>query len=306
MYSRYMPIDPRRLAVLRAVAQAGGVLAAAPVLNLTPSAVSKHIARLEAELGIALLDRSQLGGRRPVRLTEAGRLLASHADRLSEVLAAAEADLAALTGQVAGPVSIGAFPTAIRHVVVPAAAELAAAAPGVQVRVRQLEATPGRMALLAGRLDLLITESKVSEPPLADRGIRATRLLDDPYRIAVPSGWPPVSGVEELLDRPWVDGPPGSAMRRVLDYVDSRYGVAVARPHECLEFPPALSIVAAGLAAAVVPALAISGDAAGIRFVDDSVVGSRRLDVEFRRGRHEPSPAARAVLSAIRTAVARG
>ena len=43
-----MQIDPRRLAVLRAVADAGGVLAAASVLHLTPSAVSQHIARLEA------------------------------------------------------------------------------------------------------------------------------------------------------------------------------------------------------------------------------------------------------------------
>src|SRR5688572_26730362 len=99
-----MRIDPRRLVVLRAVADAGGVLAAASVLHLTPSAVSQHIARLEAETGVTLLDRSRLGGRRSVGLTTAGRLLARHAARLTDVLAAAEHDLAALTGQVSGPV----------------------------------------------------------------------------------------------------------------------------------------------------------------------------------------------------------
>jgi len=67
-----MQIDPRRLAVLGAVANAGGVLAAATVLHLTPSAVSQHIARLEADTGVVLLDRSRLGGRRAAeRLLEA-------------------------------------------------------------------------------------------------------------------------------------------------------------------------------------------------------------------------------------------
>lgn len=300
-----MPIDPRRLAVLRAVARAGGILAAAPTLNLTPSAVSQHISRLESEVGVALLDRSKLGGRRAVWLTEAGRLLATHAERMAEVLAAAEADLVTLTGQVAGPVTVGAFPTAIRHVLVAAVAEVTAIAPAVHVRIRQVEAEPGRTALRAGLLDLLITESAFTEPPVAVRELTAARLLDDPYRIAVPTSWPPASSAEELLDRPWVDGPPGSAMRRVLDDLDSHYAVTVKRPHQCVEFPPALSLVAAGLAAAVVPALAVPGDQSGIRIVHDRLVGARRVDVEFRRGRHEPSPAARKALAAIRTAASR-
>src|SRR2546430_10746504 len=115
-----MQIDPRRLAVLGAVANAGGVLAAATVLHLTPSAVSQHIARLEAETGVTLLDRSRLGGRRSAGLTPAGRLLAAHAGRLAETLAAAERDLATLTRQGSGPGSVGALPTAIPHSVAPA------------------------------------------------------------------------------------------------------------------------------------------------------------------------------------------
>jgi len=74
-----MQIDPRRLAVLGAVANAGGILAAATVLRVTPSAISQHVARLEAETGVTLLDRSRLGGRRAAGLTPAGQLLATHA-----------------------------------------------------------------------------------------------------------------------------------------------------------------------------------------------------------------------------------
>jgi DNA-binding transcriptional LysR family regulator len=307
-----MPIDPRRLAVLRAVADAGGVLAAASALHLTPSAVSQHIARLEAETGVTLLDRSRLGGRRSAGLTAAGRLLAGHAGRLAEVLAAAERDLAALTGQVSGPVTVGAIPTAVRHLVAPAAAAVATTAPGVRVRVRQLE--PGREALRAGELDLFVGEGDpagTAGGPASDAGtardpagLRVARLLDEPYRVVVPAAWGPVAGVEALLARPWVDGPPGSAMRRALDRLAAHHDAVLERPHECLEFPAVLGIVAAGLAAGVVPALALPADQAGVRVLPARVAGARRLELVHRRGRYEPSPAARLVVDALHAAAA--
>src|SRR5690554_2897605 len=56
-----MAIDPRRLAFLLAVHRSGGVLAAADMLKVTPSAVSQQIARLEAEEGVQVLDRGPRG-----------------------------------------------------------------------------------------------------------------------------------------------------------------------------------------------------------------------------------------------------
>ncbi len=287
------------MVVLRAVADAGGVLAAASVLHLTPSAVSQHIARLEAETGVTLLDRSRLGGRRAAGLTAAGRLLARHASRLTEVLAAAEHDLAALTGQVTGPVVVGAFPSAVRHVVTPTAVALATDSPGITVHIRQTEPDPGRATLRSGGLDLLITETDAAEPHADLRGLRATHLFDDPYRIVVPAGWGPVAGVEALFTRPWVDGPPGSAARRVLDRVATDHDVVLDRPHECLEFPAVLAVVAAGLAAGIVPALALPDDVPGVRVMAGPPVGARRLDLVHRRGRHEPGAAGDRVFGAL-------
>ncbi|WP_412538827.1 LysR family transcriptional regulator [Longispora sp. K20-0274] len=300
-----MQIDPRRLAVLRAVAEAGGVLAAASALHLTPSAVSQHIARLEAETGVTLLDRSRLGGRRAAGLTPAGRMLAGHAARLADVLAAAEHDLTAYTGKITGPVSIGAFPTAIRHLVAPAARDLATTAPAVTVRIRQCELEPGRAALRTGEMDLLIVESDAADPPLDLAGLHTVKLLDDPYRVVVPRSWGEVADLDTLNGRPWVDGPPGSALRRVLDRLSARHGLVLDRRHECMEFPAALALVAAGLAAAVVPALALAlrgGEVDGypeVRAVAMPLIGARRLDLLHRAGRHEPSPAARTVAVAL-------
>lgn len=69
------------LAALRsfvAVADAGGVTRAANLLNLTQSAVSMQMKRLEESLGVALLDRSA----RRVALTAAGEQLLAHGRRL--------------------------------------------------------------------------------------------------------------------------------------------------------------------------------------------------------------------------------
>jgi DNA-binding transcriptional LysR family regulator len=297
-----MRVDPRRLGVLRAVADAGGILAAAQVLHLTPSAVSQHIGRLEAETGVTLLDRSRLGGRRAVGLTTAGWLLADHAKRVAEALASAERELSELTGHLTGPVVVGAFPTAIRHLVVPAAATLADSGSGVTIQVRQIEPGPGLAALRAGALDVLVVESDAVQPRKRLAGLTRSWLLDDAYQVVVPAAWGAVAGIDALLTRPWVDGPAGSAVQQVLDRIAAHHDVTLHRVHECLEFPPALAIVAGGLAAAVVPTLALPpDDQATVVVVDGPVLGARRLDLIYRHGRHEPSPAARVVAQALKT-----
>jgi DNA-binding transcriptional LysR family regulator len=137
-------------------------------------------------------------------------------------------------------------------------------------------------------------------------GLRAVPLLDDPFRIVFPASWAPIATVEALLARPWVDGPPGSAARRAVDRVAAHHDAVLDRPHECLEFPASLAIVAAGLAAAVIPAMALPAEPfpAGIAVLDAPAAGSRRLDLIHRRGRHEPGPAAEQVAQAIQSRAA--
>jgi DNA-binding transcriptional LysR family regulator len=77
---RDMPrnLDLTALRSFTAVADAGGVTRAAALLNLTQSAVSMQLKRLEESLGLALLDRSA----RTIALTAQGEQLLAYARRL--------------------------------------------------------------------------------------------------------------------------------------------------------------------------------------------------------------------------------
>src|SRR6478752_9220194 len=97
-----------RLRVLREVAYRGSLSAAAQTLSYTQSAVSQQIAALEAETGMALLERNPRG----VTLTAAGQLLVGHADGILARLDAAEASLAAIAGLRGGRLRMASFPTA--------------------------------------------------------------------------------------------------------------------------------------------------------------------------------------------------
>lgn len=89
-----------------AVVDCGSVLAAAHKLNLTQPAVTASIKKLEAELDSALFDRSSIG----MKLTYAGDAFLTYAQRVQSELLFAQRDLAALSGQSAGKLRIGAGP----------------------------------------------------------------------------------------------------------------------------------------------------------------------------------------------------
>src|SRR5215210_2219935 len=103
----WLGVELRHLAALEAIATEGSFGRAAQRLGYTQSAVSQQIATLERIVGERLVERP--GGPKPVSLTEAGRLLLRHADAIVARLAAARADLQALSEGEAGTLRVGIF-----------------------------------------------------------------------------------------------------------------------------------------------------------------------------------------------------
>ena len=93
---RWLGIELRHLAALKAVAEEGSFRGAAESLGYTQSAISQQIATLERLVGAKLIERP--GGPRAVSLTEAGQLVLRHAEAITARLAAARADLESLRG----------------------------------------------------------------------------------------------------------------------------------------------------------------------------------------------------------------
>jgi DNA-binding transcriptional LysR family regulator len=145
-------LDVTRLRVLVAVARYGSVTAAARALNYAQPSVSHHLARLEAETGIKLIQRAGRG----IRLTDAGRLLAERAAEVIGRLDAAENELAAYTGLRAGRLRLAAFPSALGTIVPAAAAMLRGRQPSIDLRLTEAEPPEALRMLRAGYVDVAL------------------------------------------------------------------------------------------------------------------------------------------------------
>jgi DNA-binding transcriptional LysR family regulator len=293
-----MRIDPHRLLVLRAVQRAGGVLPASRALYLSPSAVSQHLTRLEAETGLSLVDRTRRGGGRSLALTAAGQALAEQGERVAEVLAEAERAAMALRGERSGPVRIGGFSTVLRRLVGPAVVELAIAEPAIVPMVTEVGKAEGLALLRAGELDLLILE-RWQEASLP-RSVVGVDLLRDAYRVVVPASRPVHD--DALLGGPWIAGHEGTPARAALDALAASAEARLDIRHLCDEYTSMLALVGAGLGAAIVTDLLLDFlPAANVRVSAGSLdPGARIIYVAHRRGRAEPGAAAAAMLEALR------
>src|SRR4051794_32220687 len=141
--------DLRRLRAFHAVAERRSFSEAAIALGYAQSVVSHHIAGLEQEFGLTLIDRA----RRPVGLTEAGERLREHAAIVLGQVATAEEELRALAGLLTGTVRVGAFLTACTSFVPRALATFENANPDVKIELAQVEPGPALQRLRAGELD---------------------------------------------------------------------------------------------------------------------------------------------------------
>jgi DNA-binding transcriptional LysR family regulator len=117
--------------VLCEVAARGSFSAAAQALGLTQSAVGQHVAALELQAGLPLIQR----GTRSAELTQAGAVLVRHGMAINARLDSAEQELAEITGRRAGWLRFGSFPIALTTFVPAALARLRSQQPALALTV---------------------------------------------------------------------------------------------------------------------------------------------------------------------------
>jgi molybdate transport repressor ModE-like protein len=176
---RWLGIELRHFLALEAVAREGSFGKAAAALGYTQSAVSQQIAALERIVGQRLVERP--GGPKPVSLTEAGRLLLTHADAIAARVAAAQADLDALGKGEAGALSVGVFQSVGQRILPELMRRYLGGWPEVEVTLTESADDEELLALVErGELDLTFADLPVVEGPY-----EWVELLRDPYVLVV-------------------------------------------------------------------------------------------------------------------------
>lgn len=174
-------IERQHLAILRETDRLGSVTAAADVLNLTQSALSHAIRRLEAQAGVVLWEKEGRG----LRPTQAGRHLIALAQRVLPQLEQAEATLADFARGQRGVLRIGMECHPCYRWLLRVVEPYLAAWPQVDVDVRQAFQFGGVGALIGHEIDLLITPDPVERP-----GLIYQPVFDFEMRLAVAEGHP--------------------------------------------------------------------------------------------------------------------
>jgi DNA-binding transcriptional LysR family regulator len=157
------------MAVFVAVVERGGFSTAARALRMTPSAVSKLIARLEARLGVRLLNRST----RTLQLSAEG---SAFYDRATRILADLdEAERSASAGeQPAGRIRINTSASFGNHILAPLLPAFFAAYPAINLDVVQTDAV---IDLLGERTDIAIRSGPLKSSGLIARKLGATPMV---------------------------------------------------------------------------------------------------------------------------------
>jgi molybdate transport repressor ModE-like protein len=296
-------VDPRRLQFLLAVARYGGVLAAADELAVTPSAVSQQIAKLERETGHTLLRRAPSGS----VLTTAGLALAEAAEDVERALALAHSRLEETSVTVSGAVSIGGFQSFLTSVLAPALPGWHQQYPELRFETVEADEPDLMRALRAGSLDAVVVELDAGESYLPPRGMTDVPLLDEPWKLVVPTGALLSQDVIDLsrLGMPWLGMDPTAASAKAVRRVRRELGGEESTQHTFFSYQNALALVAAGQGITLAPALALESLATkDVELLDIPGLGMRRVVLRHLSRSSAASPTFATATVLIREAAA--
>lgn len=284
-------MELRQLRYLVALADERHFTRAAAREHIAQPALSQQIRRLEAELDLALVERTT----RRVALTGAGELLVSRARRILAEVDDAQDELAALAGVRAGRLAVGAL-----HTMGPVDLSLLLASfhrnhPAVELTVREQSSEELAEMLRDDVIDLAFLS--VTER-IQSRGLELHRLVSEELVAVLPTQHA-LAGREgldlvELAGDPFISFRAGSRPRELLDSSAAAAGFEPRIALESNESRRIRSLVSSGLGVAILPRSDAAGPGAAVavaRLVEPPLTRDVTL---ASRARRRQSPAAQA------------
>ncbi len=246
----------RRLQVFYTVAKQLSFTKAAEMLYMTQPAVTFQVKQLEEHFNTRLFERSH--GR--ISLTPAGNLVMGYAERILALGSEMEARVAELTGQVSGPLMIGASTTIAEYQLPRILGEFKANYPEVQARLMVANSETIENKVAEHALDVGLIESAPHHPTLKVHACCDDELV----MICSPDNPLAKKGVvkaKDLAVQPYVSREMGSGTREVVDQYFRDHGINLDDLHIEMELGSREAIkgaVQAGLGVAILSAATVS------------------------------------------------
>ena len=272
-------MELRSLAYFVRVAELGSITRAAAHLHLAQPALTRHVQRLEEELGVALFTRANRG----VRLTEAGQKLLEGAARILRDVERTGDEIRAHDAHPSGRIILGITPTLCPVLVPELFARMRADFPRVELKVMHAGMIRLEEFLIDGRVDIALL-SELSRSRL----ILSTPLAqEEMVLVARPGARPPgaVSG-EELRRTPLVLG---DGLRTAMDALLAGRGIELKVEIELNDHETIRLMVQQGTAASILPYSSVAREcASGLveahRLTADGIFRTLALGARVSRG----------------------
>jgi DNA-binding transcriptional LysR family regulator len=277
-------IDPKKLLYFACVIENGSLNRAAKVLNVSQPALSTSMDRLEAAMGMQLLDRSPTG----IVPTQYGEILYCHARLIREEVELAKRDLLnARMGQVES-IRVGSLPSMAGSIIPMALSRWRTLHPAGHLQVVENAQFDLLTGLLRRDFDFVIGFTEVFD--MLD-GLRQKVLFRDLLCVIARPGHP-LHGRDDLtwadlMGYPWIS-PTSRRTHTVLQHVMSTMNVGPPQQITvCGSVSLLKSLVAESDNLALLPAHAAGAELADARLValpfSDPVL-QRNIAVFFREG----------------------
>jgi LysR family transcriptional regulator, benzoate and cis,cis-muconate-responsive activator of ben and cat genes len=258
-------MEVRQLRYFVAVAEELHFSRAARRLHMAQPPLSQQILNLEAELGVQLLAR----GRRPLRLTEAGRFFQGKAREILGKMDEAVAGVRRISRDQNEWIGVGYIGSAMNLLLPPALRRFHAERPGVDVLLYEMSYESQKAALLEGRIHVGFVDSSLGTDTLAEE-----LLYQESMTLAVPLAHP-LAGrwgitLAELSAEPMILYARRTAESTASDYFISLFRAVGLEPKIAVEaqnVESALGLVVAGLGVALMAASFANTKRPGISFV---------------------------------------
>ena len=261
-------MELRDLVAFREVARQASFSQAAARLGYVQSTISAQIQSLESDLGAQLFDR--LG--RSVSLTDAGRALLPHAERMLELASSAEAAVAssmARDGDLVGSISVSAPESLLTYRLPAVLSRFRSLAPRVTIDLKPTPVGRFRGAPRRGLASGLVDVAFVLDTPLRISGFTATRLLREGisviaapgHRLAAAKRAGPADLDGEVVLLP--EAPDSGCAYR--DQFERQLADRHVTPRDALEFASIETVkqcVVAGMGVSALPSVAVEADIA--------------------------------------------